>query len=66
MQNIGLVDQFFVQALSNEINLAEERKDEERKEKLIELFQIIQEITTPPELKMVEELVAISDDKDKV
>ena len=65
MQNIGLVDQLFVQTLSSEINLAEEGKDEERKTKLINLFQIIQELSTPPELKMVEELVAISDDKDK-
>ena len=66
MQNIGLVDQLFVQALSGEINLAEEKKNEERKTKLIELFQIIQELTTPPELKKVEELVAIADDKEKL
>jgi len=66
MQNIGLVDQFFVQALSGEINLAEEGKDEERKTKLVKLFQIIQELTTPPELKKVEELVAISDDSNKL
>lgn len=66
MQNIGLVDQFFVQALSEEINLAEEGKEEERKAKLIKLFQIIQELTTPPELKKVEELVAISEDNNKL
>ena len=66
MQNIGLVDQFFVQALSDEINLAEEGKDDERKAKLVKLFQIIQELTTPPELKKVEELVAISDDRNKL
>jgi hypothetical protein len=66
MKNIGLVDQLFVQALSGEINQAEESKNEERKEKLIELFQIIQEMTTPPELKKVEELVALSDDSSKL
>lgn len=65
-KNIGLVDQLFVQALSGEINQAEENKNEERKEKLIELFQIIQEMTTPPELKKVEELVALSDDSSKL
>lgn len=65
-KNIGLVDQLFVQALSGEINQAEESKNEERKEKLIELFQIIQEMTTPPELKKVEELVALSDDSSKL
>ena len=66
MKNIGLVDQLFVQALSGEINQAEESKNDERKEKLIELFQIIQEKTTPPELKKVEELVALSDDSSKL
>ncbi|HDD61027.1 MAG TPA: hypothetical protein ENF22_00680 [Chloroflexi bacterium] len=66
MQNIGLVDQIFVQALSEEINLAEEGKEDERKTKLIKLFQIIQELTTPPELKKVEELVAISDNSNKL
>lgn len=66
MKNIGLVDQFFVQALSGEINLAEEGEDKERKTKLIELFQIIQELSTPPELKKVEELVEISDDNKKL
>ena len=66
MKNIGLVDQLFVQALSGEINQAEESNNEERKEKLIELFQIIQEMTTPPELKKVEELVALSDDSSKL
>ncbi len=65
-KNIGLVDQLFVQALSGEINQAEENKNEERKEKLIALFQIIQEMTTPPELKKVEELVALSDDSSKL
>jgi hypothetical protein len=65
-KNIGLVDQLFVQALSGEINQAEESKNEERKVKLIELFQIIQEMTTPPELKKVEELVALSDDSSKL
>ena len=66
MQNIGLVDQFLVQALTEQINLAEEEKEDERKTKLIKLFQIIQELMTPPELKKVEELVAISDNSNKL
>ncbi len=66
MQNIGLVDQLFVQALSGEINQAEENKNEERKSKLIVLFQIIQDMSTPPELKMIDELVSLADDKNKL
>lgn len=66
MQNIGLIDQFFVQALSSEINLAEQNDHEDRKNKLVELFQRIQELTAPPELKKLEELVALSGDKKKL
>ena len=53
-------------SLSDEINLVEDGKNDERKTKLIKLFQIIQELTTPPELKKVEELVAISHDSNKL
>lgn len=66
MQNIGLVDQLFIQALSSEINQAEETKNEERKSKLADLFKIIQEMTTPPELKKVEDLVALAEDKNQL
>lgn len=66
MQNIGSVDQFFVQALSGEINAAEKTKNEERKNHLIELYNYIQALTTPPELKKVEELIEIVDDEQKM
>jgi hypothetical protein len=66
MQNIGLVDQFFVQALAGEINAAETAKNEERKDILIKLYNYIQELTTPPELKKVEELIGIVDDDEQM
>lgn len=66
MKNIGLVDQFFVQALSGEINKAEKTKNEERKNHLIELYNYIQSLTTPPELKKVEELIDLVDDEQKM
>lgn len=62
MQNIGLVDQFFVQALTSEINSKEAGEDQDRRSKLIELFNYIQELSTPPELKIIEGLAAVSDD----
>ena len=66
MQNIGAVDQFFVQALSGEINAAEKTKNEERKNHLIQLYNYIQELTTPPELKKIEELIDIVDNEQKM
>jgi hypothetical protein len=66
MQNLALVDQFFVQALSSEINSAEKSKNEDRKNRLIELYQMIQELSAPPELKKVEELVAVAHDNEKL
>ena len=66
MQNIGSVDQFFVQALNGEINAAEKTKNEERKNHLIELYNYIQELSTPPELKKVEELLEVVDDEQKI
>ena len=66
MQNIGLVDQFFVQALSAEINSADAESNEERKSKLIELFNYIQQLSTPPELKMIEELASVADNDEQL
>jgi len=66
MQNMGLVDQFFVQALSAEINSADAESNEERKSKLIELFNYIQQLSTPPELKMIEELASVADNDEQL
>jgi len=66
LNNLGAVDQFFIQALSAELELAEQKKDDVRKKKLEDLIALIQEITTPPELKVMDELLGSVDDKDEL
>lgn len=63
-ENIGVVDQLFVDALSVEINEAEKSGDKERTEKINELMQILQRMTAPPELQVVEGLLENVDDQD--
>lgn len=66
MKNIGLVDQLFVQALAGEVQKAEQAKDQSRLQKLNRLLELIQELSTPPELKIIEGLLSTKDDQDKL
>ena len=63
---MNLVDQFFIQALSNELELAEKDKKKERKEKLEQILHTIQEITTPEELKILDNLLSYKSDEEKL
>ena len=66
MKNIDQIDQLFVQTLSSELELAIKEKQAERKDKLEILLQKIQELTTPPELKIIDQLLSAADDKNKL
>lgn len=66
MKNINLIDQYFVQALTSEMELAVKDNQAERKEKLEKLMRLIQELTTPSELKIVEQLLTVSEDEKKL
>ena len=63
LQNLGSIDQFFIQELSAEMELAEKQKLTERKIKLEDLLNKIQELTTPPELKVLEQLLDVADNE---
>ena len=63
---LNQVDQFFIQALSIEIDLADQEKKEERKQKLEKILHAIQEATTPEELKTLDTLLAYKDDEQKL
>ena len=63
IKNIDQIDQLFVQTLSSELELAIKEKLTERKDKLENLMHKIQELTTPPELKMVDQLLSAADDE---
>jgi hypothetical protein len=62
MSNLNSIDQFFIQVLSAELDKAIEQKQDERKVKLENILQQIQEITTPPELKVLDRLMSVVDD----
>jgi len=66
MENLNLIDQYFVQALASEMELAEKDNLTERKEKLEKLMHLIQDLTTPAELKIVEQLLTVSEDEKKL
>jgi hypothetical protein len=64
--NLNSIDQFFIQALSGELELAEQQKDQEKRSKLEKLLQFIQEITTPPELKVMDQLLEKADNSSEL
>ncbi len=66
LQNLNQIDQFFIQALSAEMELAEKQKQMERKNKLEKLLNKIQELTTPPELKELDKLLDVVDDEEEL
>ena len=66
MENLASIDQFFIQALSGELELAERQKQDDRKQKLEKLAHMIQEMTTPPELKVLDKLIVAADKEDEL
>jgi hypothetical protein len=66
VKNIDQIDQLFVQTLSSELELAVKEKLTDRKDKLENLLQIIQDLTTPQELKTVDLLLAAVDNESEL
>jgi hypothetical protein len=66
MKNLNLIDQYFVQALTSEMELAVKENQAERKGKLEKLMHLIQDLTTPAELKILERLLTASEDEKKI
>jgi hypothetical protein len=66
LMNLNKVDQFFVEAISAELEIAQRDKNVDRIGKLEELIEMIQEITTPVELKILDQLLSVVNEKDKL
>ena len=66
MENISYIDEFFIQALSSEIELAKKKDDKDRLERLQEILSAIEEISTPAEFKLIDELLEAADDDEKL
>lgn len=66
MENISYIDEFFIQALSSEIELAKKKDDKDRLDRLQEVLSTIEEISTPAEFKLIDELLEVADDDEKL
>jgi hypothetical protein len=66
IRQLSEVDQFFLQALSAELEMAEKDKNEDKKARLESLLNNIKEITTPPELELMNSLLEVADDPEKL
>jgi hypothetical protein len=65
--NMGAVDEFFVQVLTETLEAAREAGDLDRSSKLQQIMTIIEEQSTaPPEYELIDELVAMADDEEAV
>jgi len=63
MDNLSYVDEFFIQALSAEIESAQQEGNEDRAGRLQKLLQVIEEISTPAEFKLIDEFLEVADDE---
>jgi len=65
--NMGAVDEFFVQALTQSLEDAREAGDLDRSAKLQQIMTTIEEQSAaPPEYELIDELMALADDDQAV
>ena len=65
-RNLPYIDQIFVDALARELQEAETKGNEARTEKINQILQILQKLSSPPELETVEKLLEASEDPAKL
>lgn len=65
-RNLPYIDQVFVDALARELQEAESKKDEQRAEKINQILQILQRLSSPPELETVEKLLEAASDPESL
>ena len=66
MNNISYIDEFFLQALGAELEDAKKNNNAQRLEKLQQLMQVIEEISTPAEFKLIDEFLEVAEDDAKL
>lgn len=63
-QNLGAIDEFFVQTATEALDAAREAGDLERSAKIQQILAVIEKASTPPpEFNFIEELLEIADDE---
>jgi len=60
--NVGRIDEFFIQELNASLEEARRAGDLERSSKLGRIVEIIQQMSAPPELALLEEYLDLEDD----
>ncbi len=63
LQNLPVVDQFFAQVMSQELEAARKAGNLEKSAKLNKMAEILQQISTPPEVALIEDLLEAGDDE---
>lgn len=62
LERLAEMDEFFVQAVNQALQEAQQTGDEARLEKLRRLVAVLQRVSKPPEVELLEELLAAPDD----
>jgi len=66
-QNIGAVDEFFIQAVTQSLEKSRKEGDLDHSSRLQQILDIIDELSSPPEeFRLIEKLLEISDDEEKL
>lgn len=64
LQNLPVIDDFFLQVLTEELEAARKSGDLGRSGKLSQIMEVIQQASTPPEVEFIEELLEIDDEQE--
>ncbi|MBS1249512.1 MAG: hypothetical protein MAG431_01092 [Chloroflexi bacterium] len=65
-ENINAVDDFFIHALEEAMETAKGEEDTQRLNKLTQVMAVLQELSSPPELEVLEALVEHANDENKL
>lgn len=66
IQNAGMINEFFLEALQGELEKARQESDLERSGKLNQVSEIIQKLSTPPEMAFIEQLLSAGSEEERV
>jgi len=66
IKHASQIDEAFLQVLTAELEEAEKQENHERQQKLAELLKFIQELSTPREYRLIDQLIEAADQEDRL
>lgn len=66
IKHASQIDETFLQVLTAELEEAEKQENHERQQKLAELLKFIQELSTPREYRLIDQLIEAADQEDRL